>query len=161
MVLIGDFNINLPDFDKSNRVQSFANLMFRFRMIPMINKPTHVTWHTATVIDHVFPNTIMDNIKSKTAIVNTYISDRFPIIFATKNKIDLENSEQYIFKSNISDQSIEKFKQKLRDVDWNNMKILQNFDDAYSKSLVIFLFLYKECFPKIKVKSKPQRQFNP
>ena len=86
MVLIGDFNINLPDFDKSNRVQSFANLMFRFRMIPMINKPTHVTWHTATVIDHVFPNTIIDNIKSKTAIVNTYIPTVFLSSLLQKTK---------------------------------------------------------------------------
>ena len=30
VILIGDFNINLLDFDKNKRVQSFVNLMFRF-----------------------------------------------------------------------------------------------------------------------------------
>ena len=40
MIPIGDFNINLFDFDKNKRVQSFVNLMFRFGMIPTINKPT-------------------------------------------------------------------------------------------------------------------------
>ena len=103
----------------------------------------------------------MDNIEIKTAIVKTDISDHFPIIFATKNKIDAEITEQYIFKRNISDQSIDKFKQKLRNIDWNNIKILRNVNDAYSKFLEIFLSLYNECFPKIKVKLKPQRQFNP
>ena len=34
VALIGDFNIDLLDFDKNKRVQSFANLMFRFGMIP-------------------------------------------------------------------------------------------------------------------------------
>ena len=72
-------------------------------MIPTINKPTRVTRHTATAIDHVFTNTIMGNIEIKAAIVKTDISDHFPIIFATKNKIDAEITEQYIFKRNISD----------------------------------------------------------
>ena len=135
--------------------------MFRFGMIPTINEPTRVTTHTATAIDHVFTNAIMDNIQIKTATVKTYISDHFPIIFATKNKIDAEIIEQCIFKRNISDQLIEKIKQKLRNIDWNNIKILRNVNDAYSKFLEIFLSLSNECFPKIKVKLKPQRHFNP
>ena len=72
VILIGDFNINLLDFDKNKRVQSFVNLMFRFGMIPTINKPTRVTRYTATAIDHAFTNTIMDNIEINTAIVKTY-----------------------------------------------------------------------------------------
>ena len=137
------------------------NLMFRFGMIPTINKPTRVTRHIATTIDHVFTNTIMDNIEINTANVKTDISDHFSTIFATKNKIDVEIPEQYIFKRNISDRSIDKFKQKLRNIDWNNIKILHNFNDAYSKFFEIFLSLYNECFPKIKFKLKPQRRFNP
>ena len=130
-------------------------------MIPTINKRTHFTRHTATAIDHVFINTIMDDIEIKTGIVKTDILDHFLIIFATKNKIDAETIEQYIFKSNISDQSIGKFKQKLRNIDWNNVKILRYVKDVYSKFLEIFLSLFNECFPKIKVKLKPRRQFNP
>ena len=53
-----------------------------------------------------------------------------------------------------------KLKQKLRNIDWNNIKILQNDNDAYSKFLEIFLSFYNERFPKIKVKLKPQRQSN-
>ena len=77
--------------------------MFRFGMIPTINKPARVTRHTATAIDHIFTNTIMDNIEIKTAIVKADISDYFSIIFATKNKIDTGIIEQYIFKRNTSD----------------------------------------------------------
>ena len=130
-------------------------------MILTINRPTRVTRHTVTAIDHVFTNTIMDNIEIKAAVVKTYIADHFPIIFATKSKIDADNSEQYIFKCNISDLSINKLKQILRNIDWNNIKILQNINDAYCKFLETFLSLYKECFSKIKVKLKPKRQFNP
>ena len=48
--------------------------------------------------------------------MKTDILDHFPIIFATKNKIDAEITEQNIFKRNILDQSIDKFKQKLRNI---------------------------------------------
>ena len=97
VILIGDFNKNLLDFDKNKRVQSFVNLMFRFGMIPTINKPTRVTRHAATAIDHVFTNTIMDNIEIKTAIVKIDFSHHFTIIFATKNKTDTKILEQYFF----------------------------------------------------------------
>ena len=49
---MGDFNINLLDFDKNKRVQSFLNLMFQFSMIP-------------TAIDNIFTNIIMDNTEIK------------------------------------------------------------------------------------------------
>ena len=132
-------------------------------MIPTINKLTRFTRHTATAIDHVFTNTIVDNIGIKTAIVKTDILDHSLIIFATKNKIDAEIKEQYIFKRNISDLSIDKFKPKLCNIAWNNIKILRYVNEAYSKFLQFFFFfsLYNECFPKIKVELKPQSQFNP
>ena len=94
LILPSNFNINRLDFDKNNRVQSFVNLMLRFGMIPTINKPTRVTRHTATEIDRVFTNTITDNIKIRTAIMETDIYDHFPIIFATQNKIDAKIPEQ-------------------------------------------------------------------
>ena len=84
----------------------------------------------------------MDNKEVKTAILKTDISDHFSIIFAAKIKIDAEITEQYIFKRYISDHSIDKFKQKLRNIDWNNIKILRNVNNTYSKFLELFVSLY-------------------
>ena len=97
VILIGDFNIKILDFDKDKRVQSFINLMFQLGIIPTINKPTLVTRHNVTAIDYVVTNTIMNNIEITIAIAKTDISYHFPIIFATKNKINAEIPEQYIF----------------------------------------------------------------
>ena len=66
VIVTSDFNMNLLDFDKNKRVQSFLNLMFRFGMIRTINKLACVTRHTAIAIDQVFTNAIMDNIEIKT-----------------------------------------------------------------------------------------------
>ena len=52
VILMVDFNINLLEFDKNKRVQSFLNLMFQFSMIP-------------TASDNIFTNIIMDNTEIK------------------------------------------------------------------------------------------------
>ena len=52
IVLAGDFNINFLDFETNKNVQDFLNLMFRYNMIPLTNKPTWVTRHSANAIDY-------------------------------------------------------------------------------------------------------------
>ena len=83
--LAGDFNINLLDFETNKKVQSFVNLMFEFSMMPTINKPTRVTKHTATAIDNIITNCII-NSDFKSAIVKTDLSDHFPIMMNMSNK---------------------------------------------------------------------------
>ena len=48
-------------------------------MIPKINKPTRVTKYTATAIDNIITNCII-NSDFKSAIVKKDLSDHFPII---------------------------------------------------------------------------------
>ena len=116
VLITGDFNINLLDFENNKKVQSFVNLMFRCGMIPVVIKPTRVTTHTATAIGRMFTNSII-NTEIKSAIIKADISDHFPILFVAKVKVDVNiKTEQYILKPNISDQSIKKVKQKLRGV---------------------------------------------
>ena len=78
--LAGDFNINLLDFETNKKVQSFVNLMFQFSMIPTINKSTRAIKQTATAIDNITTNCIM-NSGFKSAIVKMDLPDHFPIIF--------------------------------------------------------------------------------
>ena len=108
ILVTGDFNIYLLDYEDNKKVQSFVNLMFCCGMVPAINKPTRVTRYTATAIDHIFTNSII-NTKIKSSIIKVDISDHFPILFVAKVKVNVVASirkEQYILKCNICDQSI-------------------------------------------------------
>ena len=60
ILLVDDFNLNVLDFENNKKVQNFMNLMFRYGMIPTINKPTRVTANTATAIDRNKTNVIID-----------------------------------------------------------------------------------------------------
>ena len=122
VVLAGDFNINLLDFDKSKKVQNFVNLMFRFGMIPTINKPTRVTRNTLTAIDHIITNSIMHT-GFKSGIIKTDISDHFPILFCYKHIAEKEDANKaFIYKCRFSDQSIATFKIRLRDINWSKVR---------------------------------------
>ena len=108
ILITGDFNINPLDYENNKKVQSFLNLMFRCGMVHAINKPTRVTRYTATAIDHIFTNSII-NTEIKSAIIKADISDHFPILFVAKVNVDVSiRTEQYILKRNICDQSIKK-----------------------------------------------------
>ena len=86
----------------------------------------------------------------------------FQCFFVANVNVDVNiKTEQYILKYNICDKSIKIFKQKLRDVTWDDIKIFDSVNYSYNRFLQIFLSLYNECFPKIKIKLKPQKHFRP
>ena len=92
VILAGDFNINLLDFDTNKKVQNFVNLMIRFGMIPTINKPTRVTGQTASAIDHI-TNSILHTV-FKSGVIKTDISDHFPIFFCDKYIVEKEDTKK-------------------------------------------------------------------
>ena len=96
IVLAADFNINFLDFEKNKNVQDFINLMFRYNMIPLTNKPTRVTRHSANAIDHITTNSVTDHNDFKSAIIKTNLSDHFPIVFAIKTN---EATQRPVLKS--------------------------------------------------------------
>ena len=61
MILAGDFNINVLDFEQNKKIQNFLNLIFQFVLVPTINKPNRVTNKTIFAIDHIITNPIYNN----------------------------------------------------------------------------------------------------
>ena len=54
--LIGDFNINLLNYEPHGETNDFINTMISHYLLPHILHPTRVTDHSATVIDNIFSN---------------------------------------------------------------------------------------------------------
>ena len=124
LFLAGDFNINVLDYEINKKVQNFVNLVFEFSMIPTINKPTRVTSYTATAIDNIITNSIFDN-DFESAIIKTDVSDHFPIIFTTKLKTTSSpknHVDQFIYKRDFNENSLNLFKQKLFETSWDSLK---------------------------------------
>ena len=156
--IAGNFNVNLLHFETSKKVQSFVNLMFEFSMIPTINKPTRVTKHTATAIDNIITNCII-NSNFKSARVKTDLSEHFPIIFITefiRVPTPTDDMEKCVYKRDFTENAFNCFKQALFETFWDSVKNLKQPNEAYNKFLEIFTKLYEEYFPIRKIKMKPK-----
>ena len=132
--------------------------MFEFSMIPTINKTTRVTKHTATAINNIITNCII-NRDFKSAIVKTDLSDHFPIIFInelTRVPTPTDDMEKYVCKQDFIENAFNCFKQALFETSWNSVKNLKQTNEAYNKFLEIFTKLYEEYFPIRKIKIKPK-----
>ena len=116
--MAGDFNMNLLDFEQNKKVQNFLNIMFGHSMMPVMLR---VNNNTATAIDHFFINSVTPT-KFKTGIIKSDISDHFPIFSVADYNIHIKQTkERFIFRRDLSDNSVEKFKYELHTVSWDSI----------------------------------------
>ena len=97
--------------------------MFEFNMIPTINKPTRVTKYTATAIDNIITNCII-NSDFKSAIVKTDLSDHFPIILINelmRVSTPTDDVENCAYKRDFTENAFNYFKQALFETAWDSV----------------------------------------
>ena len=75
---MGDFNINLLNYDSHSQTNNFINLMVSHYLLPHILHPTRITDHSATVIDNISSNSLESDTVSGSLL--SQISDHFPRI---------------------------------------------------------------------------------
>ena len=94
-------------------------------------------------------------------VLKTDISDHFLIFFIFKCVVDTtETREEVTYKRNYSgNNSIETFKQKLREVSWNEIKQSNNANESYAKFSERCTSLYEKCFPKFKIRLNQRKKF--
>ena len=142
---LGDYNLDLLSIDKHKGTQDFIDMMYSFSMFPCITKPTRVTSRSATLIDNVFANDVM-NENSLNGILYTDVSDHFPVFYIDYSCI--VPSEPHIFKKRIySQKNIDLFSQSLKRHDWSDIMTLNDPQMAYTCFYNHFYEIYEECFP--------------
>ena len=56
--LLGDFNVNLLNYNEHNQTNEFLDSLASNSFIPLILQPTRITSHSNTLIDNIFSNVI-------------------------------------------------------------------------------------------------------
>ena len=105
----GNFNLNVLDYNKNEKVGKFLNLTFEYGLVPIIIKAARVTKNTATAIDHIITNSLLHR-TINTGIIQLDISDHFPIflIAETERRMTPEEKVQ-IRKHLVNNKTKEKF----------------------------------------------------
>ena len=75
-------------------------------LYPLINRPTRVTTHSATIIDNIFTGQSHDNVTSGFIIDD--ISDHFAILTLFKTDISRVINSEHICKRNLFDVNIDR-----------------------------------------------------
>ena len=122
ILLAGDFNIHFLNFETNKSVQEFLNLMFCYNMIPLTNKLTRVTRHSANAIDHIITNSVTGYDDVKSSIIKTDLSDHFPTVFAIKtNERTQIPVVKSTYKRSYCEENIDKFKNILHNRNWDDI----------------------------------------
>ena len=91
---MGDFNINLLNYDSHSETNDFINIMVSNHLLPHILHPTRVTDHSATIIDNIFSNNL--ELATLSGNILNNISDHFPQFLILENtNIDYKDCSLY------------------------------------------------------------------
>ena len=73
--LLGDFNVNLFNYNESNQTNEFLDFRVSNSFIHLVLQPTRITSHSNTLIDNIFSNIIDPDIilGNLTAIISDHL----------------------------------------------------------------------------------------
>ena len=141
--LLGDFNLNLLNADTHSPTQEFIDLMYSDSLFPTITKPTRVTSHSATLIDNIFCNNIL-NEQALSGILYTDISDHNPISYID-HSLKKTSKDVYTTKRSYTPQNIARFKTNLENHNWSAVLLDTETQTAYSQFHKEFSHIYDNC----------------
>ena len=142
--ILGDFNVNLLSEDAAGTV-TLVNFMKSSHFLPTVTTATRFNPHNVThssILDHIWIN--FTDVNYQTRIILSDQTDHYPVIFEFEKNTDMELPVKIMFRDQ-SNAAIEKFRLKLRLVQWNfsgldiNEAIL-SFNNKIEN-------LFKKCFP--------------
>ena len=146
---MGDYNIDLLKDDSDRPTHDYLDFIYSYCIIPSILKPTRITETSATIIDNILTN--CDN-ELATAILVTDITDHFPTILINRTKCvsskkKSDNEKRFVYKRNYTDDNISHFKQKLSQLNWDDVLHGSDANCDYNNFINKFKELHDQCIP--------------
>ena len=118
--LLGDFNVNLLNYNEHNQTNEFLDSLASNSFIPLILQPTRITSHSNTLIDNIFSNVIDLDIISGN--LTATISDHLPQFAIIPNMFgNIIGNKSNIYERDWSKFDRENFILDYFSVDWEDL----------------------------------------
>ncbi len=93
---MGDFNIDLLKVNIYAKTNEFANDVISQGFIPKLTRPTRITPHSATLIDHIYSNDSRPTSQNDISgiIIMWLITFEHSILLASANKHPFQHTRQ-------------------------------------------------------------------
>ena len=98
-IIMEDFNINLINYESHHTTEEYVNTLNSYSFQPLITHPTRITYHSATLIDNIFFNSLEHYTLSGNIL--TDLTDHLPN-FVIINKICVTNTKNKTHKRDFS-----------------------------------------------------------
>ena len=129
LLILGDFNLNLFEYDNNTCIDDFVNSMISNSLFPLVNKATNFLRGLSTLIDHAWTN-ILNN-STKCDVVNILPSSHKPLLSSLPTKL-----KHFICESRSDNTNV-----KLHNI---NSDSLDNFGKEFDNFLSNRSFKYSE-----------------
>ena len=163
IVLVSDSNIDLLKHDSFEPANQLVDLYAEHGFIPTISRPTHITEHSATLIDHIFVNNC--EAITKSGIITTDVSDHLApyvnllidstVLNKAKNNSTTRSNENF---RQMSEENLANFKTQISGADWGFINRCDSADTKFELFESKYREIYDNCFP-MKCKLKKKRKF--
>ena len=163
MFLLGDFNVDLLNYNEHNQANEFLDSVASNSFIPLMLQPTRITSHSNTLIDNIFSNVIEPDIISGN--LTATISDHLPQFAIISNIFGNISGNKYnIYERDWSKFDRENFILDYFSVDCEDLlkidklnadNLTKMYLDAINMLLDIYASLKRIDKYKLKFKSKP------
>ena len=134
---MGDFNINLLNYDSHSETNDFINIMVSHHLLPHILHPTRVTDHSATIINNIFSNNLELDTLSGNILTN--ISDHFPQFLILENT-NVDSKDCSLYQYDYSKFNEQTFLNDFNNLSWDHLK--NDNSDLNSKFIVFYEKVY-------------------
>ena len=124
ILLVGDINIDLIKFNADQHSQNIINTTTNHGFTQTISRPTRITDHSATLIDHIYTNQIQD--VASTGILTLDISDHLGTYISIpltthKRMPDFLSDEDRPGFSQINSENLARFKEYVENETWSEV----------------------------------------
>ena len=119
-----DQNIDYMKINDNKKTQDLLNVFFNNNYVPTIFQPTRITQNTSTLIDNIYLKTTKNN-PMISGVINTDLSDHFPIFLCINTKTGKHKPKQKIKSRLLNDDKLNLIQNELSKQNWNNMKEMQ------------------------------------
>ena len=93
VLVLGDINVDFFKYNDDKQTSEYMDMLLDLGYLPLITKATRITYHTSTLIDHIYTNTPEKVIKSGICLAD--ISDHLPIFCTLANTMPSSNEPKY------------------------------------------------------------------
>ena len=134
---MGDFNINLLNFETHTDTDTFINTLGSYCFHPQILQPTRITDHSATLINNIFFNSLEHIVISGNTLCD--ITDHLPNFFIVNKISNLTSDNFKYYSKDYSKFNEDSFLADMSNLEWHNIlhansNITDMFKNFYSET---------------------------